>query len=218
MLQAKSANRVKTFWNIGSWTAESPTQTISSALAPIVWMATPQSREGQASLMAAAHEQCPIAVTHVWKSHTHHSLSLQEIGSQDSRRHALTHDGMCMLSWAGSSQRPCLLMAHLMDVKPIDDELTFVYQVVPYLQGYKGTLNQAHQLSQGCSPHSQFHEEEFKHPPLVPQLATRELHSIISADRRETLGSVKHPVLCVPLKNLLIIYDLRKNPLTYKMV
>ena len=50
----------------------------------------------------------------------------------------------------------CYAMAHFMDVKLIDDELTFVYQVVPYLQGYKGTFNQAHQLSQGCSPHSQF--------------------------------------------------------------
>ena len=56
-------------------------------------------------------------VLHLWNSHTghtHHSLSLQEISSflrtdkigyfraSNSRRHALG-----MLSWAGSSQRPC---------------------------------------------------------------------------------------------------------------
>ena len=44
-------------------------------------------------------------VLHVWNSDTHHSLSLQEIGyfrASNSRRHAFG-----MLSWAGSSQRPC---------------------------------------------------------------------------------------------------------------
>ena len=58
-------------------------------------------------------------------------------------------------------------MANFMDVKPIEDELTFVSQVVPYSENFKGAFNQAHQMSQGCGSHSQFHGAQFGPPALV---------------------------------------------------
>ena len=54
-----------------------------------------------------------------------------------------------------------------MDVKSIDEELIFLYEVVPYLQNYKGVFNQASEMSKGCGSHSQFHGAQFGHPALT---------------------------------------------------